>query len=606
MTEPAPGRIRRFWAYLRPFAAWIVALGASTLLSVLVGLPTPWLEKVIIDEAIPRADRRLLALSVGSIAALFVLYRLVLLARSWLSVRVRQRVLTAVRMDMYAHLLGMSQRFFARHPAGALLSRITSDVGQVQNVLADELLEVIASGVKLAVSLGLLLAISARLTWMCAAVLPVVGAVYLLLKRRVYARSLELQESQARLSARVQQAFAGMKVIQAEVVEQRMRDQTLEASRELERVGIRREMVGVAGNFLTTVLSYVPLLAVLWGLGAWMVIERSLTLGALLAFTQYLFGLVGPVTRFFQFNLNLQAGYAALDRVYEILDERADIADAPDARPLAPPIASIELDRVDLAFAAGDSGTIVHALRNVSFSIAPGQKVALVGPSGAGKSSILNLLLRFHDPSAGEVRLNGRPLSDYSLSSLRRQVAWLPQEVFLFATTVHDNVTLGRAACARDVARALERAAADELVAAERGGADAVVGEQGANLSGGQRQRVAMARAMLKDASLVLLDEPTAALDAATERRVLRGMRAWLEGRSAVIVSHRLPVLELADRILVLAQGRVVEQGTREQLLERGGVFCALSRGESAEGEGGAGAGAGAGAGGGAGGGGLP
>ena len=339
MPEPrAPGRLRRFAVHLRPFSRSVALLFGTILAAILINLPTPWCEKLIIDEAIGKGRGDLLLPLVAVIAGLFVGYRVLLFLRGYLSVRVRQKVLTAVRMEMYAHLQRMSLSFFARNPSGALLSRLTNDVGYVQNLLNDELFEVISSGVKVLVVLGLLLAISPELTLYCACVMPVVAVVFLLFKKRVYQRNIELQETQARLSGQVQQNFAGMKLIQAEVMEDRARDDTLAASRELERVGIRREMVGVTGNLLTTVLSYVPVLCILWGVGGQMVIHKQMSLGELLAYTQYLLGLVAPVTRFFQFNMNLQAGYAALDRIHEVMDTEPEIRDAPDARELDAPI----------------------------------------------------------------------------------------------------------------------------------------------------------------------------------------------------------------------------------------------------------------------------
>ncbi|MFH2007482.1 MAG: ABC transporter ATP-binding protein [bacterium] len=573
-------RLKRFWTYLRPHRRSIALLFASILVTILIQLPTPWLEKVIIDDALPRGDTRKLLVLVGVIAGLFASYRLVIFLRSYLSVRIKQRVLTSVRMSMYEHLQRMSQRFFGRHSSGELLSRVTNDVGYVQNLMNDQLFEVIASAIKVVVVLGLLLYINVRLTLLCLAVMPVIGGLFLLFKRRVYLRNRELQESHARLSGRIQQSFAGMKLIQAEVIEEPMRAETLAASRELEQVGVRREMVSVTGNLLTTVLSYVPIICILWGVGGVMVVRGTLTLGELLAYTQYLLGLVAPVTGFFQFNMNLQAGYAALDRIYEVLDEEPEIRDRPDAEPLAQPIESLAFENVSLRYTAAGEGEdeprVGEALRDVSFELRRGERVAVVGPSGSGKTSLINVLLRFYEPTAGDIRINGRSHRDYTLESLRRAVAYVSQEVFLFSTSVRDNVTLGRDATDAQVEEALRNAAADDFVAGLEGGADAALDQLGANLSGGQRQRIALARALGKDASLLVLDEATSALDTASEQRVLTNLRILLAGRTALIIAHRFSFLELVDRILVFADGRLVEDGTLEELLERRGLFYTL------------------------------
>ena len=572
---PEQGRLRRFAVYLRPFTGSVVVLFGTILLAILINLPTPWCEKLIIDEAIGKGRGELLLPLVAFIAGLFVVHRLLLYFRGYLSVRVKLKVLTAVRMDMYAHLQRMSLSFFSKNPSGSLLSRLTNDVGYVQNLLNDELFEVISSAVKVLVVVGLLFAISTRLTLFCMCVMPVIAVVFLLFKKRVYQRNLELQETQARLSGQVQQNFAGMKLIQAEVMEDRARDDTLAASRELEQVGIRREMVGVTGNLLTTVLSYVPVLCILWGVGGQMVIEKQLSLGELLAYTQYLLGLVTPVTRFFQFNMNLQAGYAALDRIHEVMDTKPDILDAPGARELDEPIHSVELQGVSLLF-PGDGGASVTALDDVSLKIGRGEKVALVGPSGAGKTSVLHLLLRFYDPTEGQVLINGRPATDFTLRSLRRGMAYLCQEVFLFSTSVRQNLVLGREVPETRLREALQLSAADSFVEELEQGLDAPVLEQGSNLSGGQRQRLALARALTRDAGLLLLDEATAALDPRTEQQVLQRLHKYLEGRTALLVAHRYSLLEMVDRVLVFANGRLVEQGTLQELQDQGGVLSAL------------------------------
>lgn len=575
------GRLRRFWVFLRPFRRTIVLLFASILFTILVNLPTPWCEKIIIDDAIPNGDYRLLLIMTGVIVGLFALFRLVVFFRGVISVRVRQRVLTDVRMRMYEHLQRMSLGYFAKNPVGALLNRITSDVGYVQNLLNDELFEVIAAAVRVLVVLGLLFAINVKLTLLCMAVVPVITLIFFLFKKRVYRRTLELQQTQAELAGQIQQNFAGMKLIQAETAEARVRDATLEASRQLERVGVRRETLGVTGNLLTTVLSYLPLIAILWGVGGYMVIHKTLTLGELLAFTQYLLGLVAPVTRFFEFNMNLQGGYAALDRIYEVLDEPPAIQDEADAEELVPPVQSLALEGVTLRFCTGEGE--VTALRKVSFSVQRGEKVALVGTTGSGKTSVLHLLLRFHDPSEGRVLINGRPATCFTLRSLRGGIAYLAQEVFLFGASVRDNLTLGRDLGQAELRRALKLAEAHELVDGLEGQLDARVEQAGANLSGGERQRLALTRALAREAEVYLLDEATAALDGRTEQKIVQNLRHFLKDRTALIVAHRLSTLELVDRVLVFAGGRLVEQGPPKELLQAGGMLAALYRAQGGE-----------------------
>ena len=478
----AQGRIKRFWSYLRPFTSQLVVLFVVIAGSTFALLPAPWLEKHIVDDALEHRDIDKLLLYVGGIVICVVAGRGLTFLRGYISARLRQRVLTTVRMDMYEHLQRMSQGFFARHGTGGLLSRVTHDVEQVQNLLNDKLFEIVASGVKIVAVIGFLFAISPKLTLLSALPLPVVAAIFLMLRKRVYRENVRLQETHARLSGRIQQSFAGMKVIQAEVIEDRMRDETLQASRQLERVAVRRQVLAVTGDLMTTLVAYVPIVAILWGVGGRMVIRDQLTLGALLAFTQYLFGLIGPITQLFRFNMELQAGYAALDRIYDILDQEPEIRDAPGAKALRDPIETITFDHVSLAFDDGDR--LRHALRDVSFELHKGERVALVGPSGAGKTSVVNLLLRFNKPTSGQIRINGEPIECFTIESLRHAMAYVSQEVFLFSGSVRQNLTLGRDVPDQRVDDALVLAAANDFVGELEGGIDGTLNELGTNLSG--------------------------------------------------------------------------------------------------------------------------
>ncbi|MFH1132833.1 MAG: ABC transporter ATP-binding protein [Pseudomonadota bacterium] len=569
-------RLRRFWTYLKPFKKAIGLLFGSILLTILINLPTPWLEKIIIDDAIPNRDFTKLFTLVALILGLLAVYRLMVFFRNYVSVSVKQKVLTNVRMHMYGHLQKMSLKFFARHQTGNLLSRITNDVGYVQNLMNDELFEVIASIIKVVVVVFLLFAISVKLTLLCLCVVPVITLVFFVFNKKVYAHSKALQESQARLSGKIQQNFAGMKLIQAEAIEDKIGEETLHASRELERIGIKREVFAHTGNLLTILFSYLPMLGIIWGVGGYMVIREAITLGELLAYTQYLFGIVMPITRFFQFNINLQTGYAALDRIYEIIDEKPDILDIEDARSIAPPIQRVIFDQVSLTFGINTLLNPNQALDHVSFQIDQGEKVAIVGPSGAGKTSIANLMLRFHQPTAGKILINNQPIESYTLKSLRKNIGYVSQEVFLFNDTVRQNVTLGRPTARHAPEEALRIAQARSFVAELEGDLEADIQEQGTNLSGGQRQRLALARVFTKDVSFYIFDEATSALDSHSEQLVFSELKQVLKDSTAMIIAHRFTFLELVDRILVFSDGRLVEQGTPEELLKRKGMFYTL------------------------------
>lgn len=570
-------RFIKFSPYLKPYIKSIATLFCLILITILINLPIPLLQKKIIDDALPKGDIDQLYRLVVVIVLLYALYHSLSFIRNYLSIRVRQKVLTRVRMDMYEHLQKMSLQYFSKEQTGSLLSRMVNDVSYIQNLVNDEFFVVISSFIKVIIVIVLLFNISIKMTLMCAGVLPFIILIFFLFKNRVYTDNKRMQETQAELSGKIQENLSAMQLIQAETIETYKGEQTLHYSKELERMSIRRGMTGITGNFFITMISYLPLSAILWGAGGYLVIRGELTLGSLLAYMQYLFGLIGPITGFFRFNMNLQAGYAALDRIYGILDTPPQVRDEEGAVALTKAIHSITFRNVSLAFAdRGDPKKTSRILNAVTLDIHRGEKIGIVGTSGGGKTSLVNLLLRFHTPSGGELLLNNQRIDTFTLKSIRERIAYVPQDVFLFNDTIKNNLCLGREYRAAEIESALLRSHSKSFVTAMKRGLDSVIGERGVTLSGGQRQRLCLARALLKKPDVFIFDEAFSALDSESDAVIQEMLKDSIKDATAIIIAHRFSFLELVDRILVVSEGRVVEDGSFAVLMKKEGLFYTL------------------------------
>ncbi len=570
-------RFLRFCVYLKPFTKGIILLFVTIFISMLINIPIPLLEKTIIDEAIPNADIRLLFVKVATILGLYAMLHSFNYIRNKMSINIRQKVLTKVRMDIYEHLQRMSMQYFSKQQSGALLSRILNDVGYIQNLVNDEFFTVVSSIVKIAVVIFLLFRINIILSLLCLCILPVIILVFVLFKKRVYLDSKKLQETQAYLSGKIQENLSLMKLIQAETIEDQKGEETLSYNKDLERVSIRRGMTSITGNYILSMTSYLPIFIILWGVGGYFAIQRIITIGSLIAFMQYLFDVIGPVTGFFQFNMNLQAGYAALDRIYEILDKPLEIKDKPEAKALTESIFAISFKDAVLRFPdRNNPQKTVTALNHINLKIRRGERIGIVGPSGGGKTSLIHLILRFYNSSEGTVFINDLPIDAYKIKSIREKIAYVPQEIFLFNDTIRNNITLGREFSHQEIENSIRFAHLEELVLSMEYGLDSIIGERGVTLSGGQRQRLALARIFLKKPDMFIFDEAFSALDSKSESLIQQALKEIIKGCTAIIIAHRFSFLELVDRILVISEGSLVEDGHFDELLKRKGLFYKL------------------------------
>jgi len=555
---------RRAMQFVAPYwrnLAWVMALG---LLSTAIALAQPYISRLLIDDALLRHNLRALgeiaALMVGVTVAGFV----VNIASSYRYVRLSAECLFDMRLAVYRHLQGLSPRFFAKRKLGDLVSRINNDIGEVQRICSDTLLAVLSNVLFLSGSLAMMAYLNGRLFLASIALLPVSVLALRHYQRRLTAETKTLRERSSDLGSFLIESLLAMRLIVATGNEHREAEQFRRRnSLFLESLLSMQMMAFLASALPGAVLTLSTAIVFLYG--GKLVIDSQLSLGGLVAFLAYHLRLLGPVQVMLGTYTNLLTGGVALGRVFEIMDVPLEVRERPSA------IACPSL-RGHVAFACVRFRFSPDApvLEEVSFQIPAGSLCAIVGPSGSGKSTLADLLLRFYDPDAGSITIDGLDLRDLCLRDLRREIALVEQTPFLFRATVRENVAYGRPGATLGEIRSAARAAAiDDFIHSLPQGYDTIVGERGCTISAGERQRLALARAVLRNPSILVLDEPTSALDPSSEAAIARALRGTLRGRTIFLITHRPSLVQIADRVLVLEGGRIVEAGAPQELLTR-------------------------------------
>jgi subfamily B ATP-binding cassette protein MsbA len=487
---------------------------------------------------------------------------------------VGQRVVMDLRTELYRHTLNQSAAFFARRTSGQLLSRITNDVGQVQQTVSETTADLVRETLAVAGLGAYLFFIDWRLAVVCLTSAPLIVYPLVRLGQRVRRTSRRGQEELERLTHVAAEGLTGHRIVKAFGAERREVDRFAGVARVLYRTNLRVASAVAALPPLMEILGGVAAIgAIYWGTRQ--IAGGELTAGAFTSFLTAAFLMYGPMKKLSRVNPSLQQGLAAAERIFAMLDTHTEVPDAPGAPPLPPLSQSVEFR--DVGFAYDDEpGRFV--LRRVSFSVRAGQLVAIVGLSGAGKTSLVNLIPRFYDVTEGAVLIDGRDTRSVALASLREQVALVTQETVLFDDTVAANIAYGApGATPAEIERAARAAHAHEFISELPGGYGARIGERGQRLSGGQRQRLAIARAILRQAPLLILDEATSALDAESELLVQDALANLMRDRTTFVIAHRLSTVRRADLIVALERGEVAEVGAHDALVDRpGGVYAKL------------------------------
>ena len=491
--------------------------------------------------------------------------------RSYLSERLAQRLIREMRGRLYEHLVGQSLAFHRSRKTGDLLSRVSNDVTVLQRVLSTDLMEAARAPITILIALGFMISLEWRLTILVLACVPGISLVIAHSGDRLRRLTREVQRKLGGLNAYLQERLNGMETVQVFGMEGREVARFGEVNEDNYRANMRVAKVVAVLSPLVELISAVGMVVLIYVAG-YLTIKGHLAVATLIAFAyagQKLgskLGLVGKIW------LSGQQAAAAGDRIFEILDTREAVPEAEGAEELPRVAGRIAFRHVEFRY--GDREAV---LSDVDLVIEPGQVVALVGASGAGKTSLVNLIPRFYDPTGGRIEIDGVDIAGVTLRSLRSQIGIVPQEPILFGGSVAENIAYGKPGAEAEEVRAAARAAnAHDFIEALPEGYDTAVGERAAKLSGGQRQRIAIARALLRDPRILVLDEATSALDAESEALVQDALERLMEGRTTVVIAHRLSTIQRADRILVLAGGRIAEDGRHDELLARGGAYRRL------------------------------
>jgi ATP-binding cassette subfamily B protein len=579
---PLRRKVRGLSDLLRPYRGRVIGAVLSLIVATAASLAPPYLAKLAIDDGIVPGDAGALNL----IVAAFILSALVYWGATYLQTYlvgwVGQRALQDLRLRIFSHLQGQSIGFFSRNKTGVLISRLTNDIAALDQLVTDGVVTLFASSLTLVGTIVILLLLDVKLALVTFLALPVLALASIVFRYHATGAYRRVREKIANVTAYLQETLSGVRVIRAFGQETRHVERFAELNDEHREANMRTVYLNAAYFPAVELLSAVASGAILL-YGGYQVLDGNVTIGVLVAFVGYLQSFFDPIQQLSNLYSTYQQGAAALEKIFSLLDTQPDMRDRPDARAAGRLRGEISFEDVWFSYEEpverdGDRPA-TWALKDVSIEVPAGQTLALVGETGAGKSTLAKLVARFYDPQRGTVRIDGHDLRDITQESLRRQLGIVPQEGFLFAGTVRENIAFGRPeATDVEIAAAARAVGAHDFILRLPEGYENDVGERGSRLSAGQRQLVALARALIADPRLLILDEATANVDVHAEAAIEEGLRRLLAGRTAIVIAHRLSTVRNADRIAVLEGGGIVEVGTHDELIEAGGCYSRLYR----------------------------
>jgi subfamily B ATP-binding cassette protein MsbA len=572
-TKGSPRDLLRLLAYAKPYRLRLAIALVSLLIASGLALAFPQLVRTIIDAAfVDRNSARLNQMALMLIG-LFAVQALFSFLRTYLLSYTGERVVADVRGEVYSHLTTLPVSFFAGRRVGELTSRLASDVSVIQSVTTGSLTELLRQSIILVGGIVIISVTNPRLTLVMLAIIPVVILSAHYYGRKVRKMSTQVQDRLAEANSVLEESLSAIRIVQSFVREQYERIRYKQKIKDALDIAVRRSVA--SGGFVAFIILvvYSGIVIVLWT-GSRMVVSGEMTAGELIAFVLYTFIVGGSIGGMSELYGQFQNAIGASRRVFELLDTRPEISDPENAEPLPQVRGHVRIADVDFTYPDERN---LPVLKCVSIDARPGEVIALVGPSGAGKSTLVTLLPRFYDVTSGAILVDGHDIRSVRLDDLRNAIGVVPQETTLFGGTIRENISYGKLDADDDEIEAAARAAhAHEFIKEFPDGYETIVGERGVKLSGGQRQRIAIARALLKDPAILILDEATSSLDSESERLVQEALDLLMQGRTTFVIAHRLSTVRRADRIIVLDAGSIVEEGDHEELLARGGLYKRL------------------------------
>lgn len=593
--------LKRVWAYARPYAWPLALMLAAIVVTSLVELVPPLLYRDLFDNVLPNQDYSRLTTLGLLMLAVPLANNIIGVGERYLSARIGEGVIFDLRQGMYEHLQRMGLRFFTHTKSGLIVSRFEEDVVGAQSTITGTIPNILTNGVTLLSTLVVMLAIEWRLTLMAVAVVP----LFLLPARRVGRILRDIRRKAMNYNADMATIVSETLSVSGALLsktfgrQQQERDKYRQANTNVRDIGLNRALIGRLFSMWLELAGTVGMVLIFWG-GGYLVLQGSITPGSIVAFVAYIFSLYGPISSLSNVQIEFATSMVSFERVFEFMDMPIEIRDVPGAKELPRVQGAIRFENVSFSYLAGDEAAGLakpaapssngdkepspaitpsrrDALSSVSFEIQPGQLAALVGPSGAGKTTITYLLPRLYDPTEGRILLDDHDLRDLKLEWLAHQIGVVTQESYLFHDTVRANLLYARPDATQAELEAAARAAnIHDMIAGLPEGYDTVVGERGYRLSGGEKQRLSIARVVLKDPRILILDEATSHLDSQSEALIQAALEPLMRGRTSLVIAHRLSTILAADVILVMNEGKLVEYGTHAELLACGGLYATL------------------------------